>query len=139
MTIKRLSPLLLLLGMGCVQFAIPAPSLSQTDLNAQLRQALCSQNWQQALQILDQMKREASPEYAARITLYRGRIAVLARENVNAFQSIGDCSAPAPSAPANIDIPPVPSNDIPPVPDNIAPPPNNDVLPVPGNVPGLGN
>ena len=139
MTIKRLSPILLLLGMGYFQLSIAPPSLSQTDLNAQLRQALCSQNWQQALQILDQLKRKASPEYAAQITLYRGRIAVLARENVNAFKSIGDCSAPAPSAPTNVDIPPVPSNDIPPVPDNIAPPPSNDVLPVPGNVPGLGN
>ena len=37
-------------------------AFSQTDLNAQLRQALCSQNWGQAIEILDQMKSAADPQ-----------------------------------------------------------------------------
>lgn len=63
------------------QSPTPSPSPSQPDLNAQLQQALCAQNWGRALQILDQMKRRASPEYDSQITLYRGRIAAIAREN----------------------------------------------------------
>ncbi|HEY9599269.1 MAG TPA: hypothetical protein V6D33_16520 [Cyanophyceae cyanobacterium] len=63
------------------QSPTPSPSPSQPDLNAQLQQALCAQNWGRALQILDQMKRRASSEYASQITLYRGRIAAIAREN----------------------------------------------------------
>ncbi|HEY9612877.1 hypothetical protein [Allocoleopsis sp.] len=110
------------------------PSLGQPDLNAQLRQALCAQNWGQALQVLDQMKRAAEPRYTSQINLYRSRIQVFARENVQLSKSIGDCSASAPasSAPANPSTPLAPSPDIPPSPSNNPPAavPSNEIPPV---------
>ncbi|HEY9652837.1 MAG TPA: hypothetical protein V6C95_19425 [Coleofasciculaceae cyanobacterium] len=91
MKLKVVTTALLLSALPFIPLAItlpslsqsptPSPSPSQPDLNVQLQQALCAQNWGRTLQILDQMKRRASPEYASQITLYRGRIAAIAREN----------------------------------------------------------
>jgi hypothetical protein len=113
--------------------------LSQANLNAQLRQALCSQNWGQAIEILDQMKRATDPKYRSQINLYRARIQVLARENVKLSKVIDNCTAPsAPSSePVNPSIPPTPSSDIPPTPSSNTPVvPSSDIPPLPiPNVP----
>jgi len=136
MKLKRLTTAVLLSATGFIQLAVARPSLSQpqTDLNAQLKQALCTQNWGQALQILDRLKRAAGPQYASQITIYRGRIEALARQNVKMPNATDGCSSPSPAAPApaNNNIAPAPSNPIPTVPSNDIPTaPSNDVLPVP--------
>jgi hypothetical protein len=134
MKLNRSSTVLLLATMEFVFLAAAPISLAQTDLNAQLRQALCAQNWGQALDTLDRMKRAAGREYASQITLYRSRIQVLARENVKLSRLTDACSTSSPlnSAPANnstapapsINMPPAPSGDIPRLPiPNLPPPP----------------
>ncbi|MBD0343742.1 MAG: hypothetical protein ICV63_02660 [Coleofasciculus sp. Co-bin14] len=57
------------------------PGLSQPDLNVELRQALCTQNWERAIQIVDRMKRAAGRQYNSQLTLYRGQLEAIAREN----------------------------------------------------------
>ncbi len=116
-----------------VQLAATRPSLSQTDLDGQLLQALCAQNWGQALQVIDQMKRAAGPEYASQLNLYRGNVEVLARENVNLSKLMEGCpGGPPPSDSASTDnpIPPTPSSDIPSSPGSIPSLPG-DALPPP--------
>lgn len=81
MKLKVLTTIILLSAMELVQLAAAEPSFSQNDLNAQLQESLCGQNWRRALEIIDQMKKLAGREYASQLTLYRGRIEVLAREN----------------------------------------------------------
>lgn len=81
MKLKVLTTIILLSAMELVQLAAASPSFSQNDLNAQLQESLCAQNWGRALQTIDQMKKVAGREYASQLTLYRGRIEVLAREN----------------------------------------------------------
>ncbi|HEY9667654.1 MAG TPA: hypothetical protein V6C91_12670 [Coleofasciculaceae cyanobacterium] len=113
----------LLVLIGSINLIAAPPSLSQTDLNVQLRQALCSQNWGQALQILDRMKRAAGPDYAAQITMYQGQVESLARRNVNASRVIDKCSesttpseasTPSQVPPTNNPTPPPkPSGDFP--------------------------
>jgi hypothetical protein len=58
------------------------PSLAQSNLNTQLNRALCTQDWGRAIQIIDQMKKVAGPQYASQLTLYRGQLEAIARENV---------------------------------------------------------
>ncbi|HEY9834913.1 MAG TPA: hypothetical protein V6D26_30455 [Stenomitos sp.] len=136
----RLNHGLALIGLTTLGFFLLTSShlgFSQTDLNAQLRQALCSQNWGQALEILDQMKRAADPQYRSPINLYRARVQVLARENVKLSQFI-DCSAPSPPslAPANPSVPPTPSSDIAPTPSSNTPlTPSSDIPPL--SIPSL--
>jgi hypothetical protein len=134
MKFNRSSITLLIAAMEFVLLTAARPGLAQPDLNAQLRQALCAQNWGQALQVLDQMKKAVDPRYRSQINLYRSRIQVLARENVTLSQSIGDCSAPSQpsSAPANPSPPLAPSNEIPPAPSNNPPAaaPSNEIPPV---------
>jgi hypothetical protein len=123
-----------LTALGFFLVTSPRLGFSQTDLNAQLRQALCSQNWGQAIEILDQIKRAADPQYRSQINLYRARVQVLARENVKLSKSIDNCSAPSPpsSVPANPSIPPTPSSDIPPTPSTNTPlAPSSDIPPLP--------
>jgi len=129
---SHLSATIGLTGIGFFLLTTGRIGLSQIDLNAQLRQALCSQNWGQAIEILDQMKSAADPQYRSQINLYRARVQVLARENVKLSKSIDNCSAPSPpsSAPANPSIPPTPSSDIPPAPSTNTPlPPSSDFAP----------
>ena len=136
---SHLSATLGLTGIGFFLLTTGQIGLSQIDLNAQLRQALCSQNWGQAIEILDQMKSAADPQYRSQINLYRARVQVLARENVKLSKSIDNCSAPSPpssapsppsSAPANPSIAPTPSRDIPPAPSTNTPlAPSSDFAP----------
>lgn len=74
------------------------PSFSQADvkpdLNVQLKLALCSQNWGQAIQVIDRMK-AASPEQTAQLTLYRGQLQNLLRSGskVPNWPSASECAA----------------------------------------------
>lgn len=132
MTLKRLTTALGVVALAFVPLAAARPSLSQTDLNLQLQQALCAQNWGGALKILSQMKRAAGPEYAAQITMYQGRIEALARENVPMSQVMDECNKLAAPAPASTDSPPTPGSNIPSAPSNNSPPaPGNEMLPPP--------
>lgn len=135
MKLKGLNTASLLAAVGFIQLVVASPSLSQTDLNTRLRQALCAQNWGQAMQIIDQMKRAAGPQYAAQLTLYRGQIATLARENVNLSKLLDKCSeasTPSTTTPTENSIPPTPSSDIPSAPNTGIPTlPNSDIPPTP--------
>ena len=89
MKLKVLTTVLLL---ELSQLAAIRPSLSQNDLNAQLQEALCSQDWGRALQVIDQMKKVAGRQYASELTLYRGRLEVLARENAKVPEWTQGCA-----------------------------------------------
>ena len=165
MKLKVLTTIILLSAMELVQLAAADPSFSQNDLNAQLQESLCGQNWGRALQIIDQMKKVAGREYASQLTLYRGRIEVLARENARVSgwtegcaggkASSGGSQSPAPNpllTPPSA-VPQVPAPNSPmtpsdnmqqvPVPDPAVNPP--DAVPevpapnAPMNPPGSGN
>lgn len=146
MKLQRFSTAILVLAIELAFCTTARPSLAQTDLNAELRQALCAQNWGHALDVLDRLKRATGREYASQINLYRARVQVLARQNVKLSSEMEGCSTPSPSdsAPANNPIPPtpgIPAPGIPPAPNippapgiptpGIPPAPTNDVLPVP--------
>lgn len=73
--------------------SVARPGLSQTDLNAQLRQAVCTQNWSQAIRVVDQMKKASRPEYASQLTMYRGRLEVLANSDTRVPSGELNCSA----------------------------------------------
>lgn len=55
----------------------PAPPTPE-ELNANLKQAVCSQNWPQALKVIDQMMAIASPEVRTNLVTYRNRLQGLA-------------------------------------------------------------
>lgn len=55
----------------------PAPP-SPEELNANLKQAVCSQNWSQALKAIDQMIAIASPDVRPELVSYRSRLQGLA-------------------------------------------------------------
>lgn len=73
--------------------SVARPGLSQTNLNAQLRQAICTQNWSQAVQVVDQMKKVSTPEYASQLTMYRGQLTALASSGARVPSSNLNCSA----------------------------------------------
>lgn len=140
MNLKHLTTAIGVVALAFVPLAAARPGLSQTDLNLQLQQALCAQNWGGALKILSQMKRAAGPDYAAQITMYQGRIESLARENVPISQLINGCDKLTAPAPASTDSPPTPGSNIPSAPSNNIPPtPGNEMLPPPppGGIPAL--
>jgi hypothetical protein len=62
------------------------------DLNQQLKQALCVQDWKKSLIILDQMKK-ISPQYSGTIITYRQQIAILAKNNEIVPNWPTDCAA----------------------------------------------
>src|SRR3712207_76715 len=125
MKFNSLIPAILLAATGLVQLAVARPSLSQTkptnvsqpDLNVQLQQALCAQNWGQALQLLDRIKSAAGPDYASQVVMYRGRIEALARQNARVPGLTDGCVVPAQ---AQTEQTPAPASDTPPlVPDRV--------------------
>jgi hypothetical protein len=155
MKFQGLIPALLLAAMGLIPLAVARPSLSQAkptnvsppNLNLQLQQALCAQNWGQALQILDHMKSAAGPEYASQIVMYRGRIEALARENAKVPGLTEKCTVPSPSTPepANNSVPSTPETSTSPTPEPNSMPPalpdSNGMPPAPdnNNLPTLPN
>lgn len=66
------------------------PSLSQTDLNAQLneqlKEAVCAQQWRHAIQILDRM-RQRIPEMETQLLSYRRQMHALARSRTRITQN----------------------------------------------------
>lgn len=104
MKVKVLTTAILLSTIQLAQLAIAPPSLSQTDLNTQLQQALCVQDWGRALQVVDLMKRRAGRNYASQLTLFRGQLEVIARENAKVPEWTQGCPgsvSPANNQPAN--------------------------------------
>lgn len=73
--------------------SVAHPGVAQTDLNTQLRQAVCSQNWSQAIQVVEQMKKVSAPEYTSQLTMYRGRLEALANSGARIPSSEMNCSA----------------------------------------------
>jgi hypothetical protein len=99
--------------LGVMGLAAARPSLSQTDLNVELQQALCAQNWGRALQVIEQMKRAAGREYASQLNLYRGQLEAIARENANVPEWANACAGgKAPSGGA-LSSPMMPASDEP--------------------------
>lgn len=95
MKFKALTTAMLVATMG---LSTAHPGLSQTDLNAQLQQNICTQNWSRAIQVVDQMKKVASPGYASQLTMYRGRLEAMASSGARVPSNELNCSA---SRPAN--------------------------------------
>lgn len=68
-------------------------SAGQPNLNAQLQQAICTQNWSQAIQVVDKMKKVSTSEYASQLTIYRGRLEALANSKARVPSADLNCSA----------------------------------------------
>lgn len=64
----------------------------QPNLNAQLKQALCLQDWGRSIQILDRMK-VAAPDEAAEIATYRQQIEGLQRSGAKIPNWPSNCTA----------------------------------------------
>ncbi|MEW6494141.1 MAG: hypothetical protein AB1589_16755 [Cyanobacteriota bacterium] len=64
------------------------------ELNANLKQAVCSQNWSQALKVIDQMIAIASPEVREQLVSYRSRLQGLANSGSKIPpESLPECAA----------------------------------------------
>jgi hypothetical protein len=85
------------LATTAMGLSVARPGLSVPDLNAQLQQAVCSQNWIQAIQITEQMKKVVGSEYASQLTRYQGRLESLAREGTRVPTAQMSCSANVPT------------------------------------------
>jgi hypothetical protein len=81
------------LATTTIGLSVARPGVAKTDLNAQLKQAVCSQNWNQAIQVVDQMKKVSGSEYASQLTMYRGRLEALANSGARVPSSELNCSA----------------------------------------------
>jgi hypothetical protein len=113
MKLRILTTIVLLSAMELIQLAAARPSLSQTDLNTQLQEALCAQNWGRAIQVIDQMKKVAGRENASQLNFFRGQLEVIARENADVPEWKEAC--PAPEIPTTDQPPtiPDPSTEVP--------------------------
>lgn len=127
-SLKRLS--LSVVTLFATMVSVVPISHAQVDLNVELKQALCSQDWQKTLRVLDRMI-VASPEYATEIRVYRGRIAAFAQKKVKfpnwttgcfdekaPVGADGNTPATTPATPTTPTVPsptaiPLPSNSIP--------------------------
>jgi hypothetical protein len=94
MKFKALTTAMLVATMG---LSTARPGLSQTDLNAQLQQSICTQNWSRAIQVVDQMKKVSASEYASQLTMYRGRLEAMARSGARVPSNELNCSASRPA------------------------------------------
>ncbi len=113
MKLRILTTIALLSAMELIQLAAARPSLSQTDLNTQLQEALCAQNWGRAIQVIDQMKKVAGRENASQLNFFRGQLEVIARENADVPEWKEAC--PTPEIPTTDQPPtiPDPSTEVP--------------------------
>lgn len=73
-----------------------------SDLNADLLSAVCRQDWQSSISIVDEMRR-ISPGYEAQLIPYRGRLESLRAANASATSP--SCQAPQESQPSTAGIP----------------------------------
>lgn len=78
MKLRILALSLILWATGLVS---PQPSQGSNQLNEQLRQAICGQNWYRAIQIIQRMK-QLAPQDAGRLTVYQNRLQSLAERNL---------------------------------------------------------
>jgi len=84
---------------------LASPSLSQTDinaeLNAQLKQAICTQQWRKAIEILNRMKARV-PQMESQLITYRRQIQTLANSRARIQQNWPPeyCTATATNTPA---------------------------------------
>ncbi len=60
-------------------WAVDTPD--DSSLNGILRQAICAQDWNQAIRAINEMK-SLAPNYAARLTVYQSRLQTLASQNI---------------------------------------------------------
>ena len=73
-----------------------SPSAPQEDLNAQLTQAVCSQNWSQAIKIIDRMiaTSPSSGEVREQLINYRSRLQGFANSNAEIpREALADCAS----------------------------------------------
>lgn len=96
MKFKFWTPIFILLGLvtGTSQ------SLGQSDLNARLKNALCAQDWQQAIRIVDRMRAIAQPSERDQLLLYRGQLETFASSRARIPNWPADCPRAAAPAPA---------------------------------------
>ncbi|MBD2179642.1 hypothetical protein H6S82_10655 [Planktothrix sp. FACHB-1355] len=84
------------------------PSLSQTDLNAQLnaelKQAVCAQQWRRAIQIIDRM-RVRVPQMESQLVSYRTQMQTLARSRTRIENWPPAYCTAAPTTPASTTAP----------------------------------
>ncbi|MFB2897332.1 hypothetical protein ACE1CI_30820 [Aerosakkonemataceae cyanobacterium BLCC-F50] len=84
---------------------LPTPSLSQTDinaeLNAELKQAICTQQWRKAINILNRMRARV-PQMESELNSYRRQIQSLANSRARIQQNWPPayCTATATNTPA---------------------------------------
>lgn len=86
MRVKVLISTILLITVGLADF----PSLAQTDLNLELKQALCDQNWGKAIEIVDQMRVEA-PQSSEELVMYQSRLRALIDSGARVDNWPSDC------------------------------------------------
>lgn len=67
--------------LWAVGLLAPRTSQANSQLNQQLSTAICGQNWYQAIQIIQQMKRLA-PQAAGRLAAYQSRLQALADRGI---------------------------------------------------------
>lgn len=67
--------------LWAVGLLVPRISQANSQLNQQLSAAICGQNWYQAIQIIQQMKRLA-PQAAGRLSAYQSRLQALADRGI---------------------------------------------------------
>ncbi|MEA5471839.1 hypothetical protein [Spirulina sp. 06S082] len=70
------------------------PSLGQ-DLKAELSNAVCHQNWGEAIEVIDRMS-TISPQSASRLQDYRDRLVTLQDSEARVPEWQEDCSPPTP-------------------------------------------
>ncbi|NEO28634.1 MAG: hypothetical protein F6K03_17590 [Kamptonema sp. SIO4C4] len=67
--------------LSSLALLLPRVGLAQTDLNQVLQQAICQQNWPEAIRAIEEIKRLA-PQQASRLTVYQSRLQTLANRGV---------------------------------------------------------
>ncbi|MCW6034799.1 hypothetical protein K4A83_00710 [Spirulina subsalsa FACHB-351] len=83
----------ILTGVTALLLLGSLPSYAQ-DLNGQLRQAVCQQNWTEAIAIVDRMM-QRSPNQADRLRTYRQNLASLRERGVKVPNWQENCQPPA--------------------------------------------
>jgi len=77
----KLRALALALPLLCGSLAVAPPARAQHYLNEALNQAICAQDWFQAIVVLEEIKRQL-PARAAQLTVYQSQLQNLADRNV---------------------------------------------------------
>ena len=99
------------------------PSYAQGDLNAQLRTAVCSQDWSGAIAVVDRMRPlvPSNSPSQGQLTNYRQQLENLLRVNLRLDNWACTAGQPIPALPSNVNSQSNPSN---PRPVSVNPPPS---------------